>query len=125
MWRRETEVWSRLDHHNIVPFLGIATSEEFGAMPALVSAWMVNGNSGSSTSFLILTSGIGSVKTYLNSKTPDPTHTHAIVLGVAEGLTYLHSAKLSRITRVILKVFQFRTIDRTRGLESGGSAAMC
>jgi serine/threonine protein kinase len=98
MWKRETEIWSRLDHPNIVPFLGISTSEEFTAMPALVSAWMPNGrflNLKASLSYDLMTTG--SVKSYLVSKTLDPAQKHAIVLGVAEGLAYLHSGYLYQL----------------------------
>ena len=42
MLRRELGIWRRLDHKNIVPFLGIAYGfGMFGAM-SLVSLWMPN-----------------------------------------------------------------------------------
>lgn len=39
--RRELEIWKRLNHPNVLPFLGIATG--FGPSIALVSEWMPNG----------------------------------------------------------------------------------
>ena len=44
MLRRELGIWRRLNHENIVPFLGIAHG--FGMLGAmsLVSLWMPNGS---------------------------------------------------------------------------------
>ncbi|KAI9569759.1 hypothetical protein HD554DRAFT_1995351, partial [Boletus coccyginus] len=42
--RREVGLWKRLDHPNIVPFLGTAQGEEFGSnYPCMVATWMPNG----------------------------------------------------------------------------------
>ena len=40
--RPELEIWRRLDHPNVLPFLGITTG--FSPFIALVSQWMPNGN---------------------------------------------------------------------------------
>jgi serine/threonine protein kinase len=39
--RRELEIWRRLNHPNVLPFLGITTG--FSPFIALVSQWMPNG----------------------------------------------------------------------------------
>ncbi|KAG2351032.1 hypothetical protein BDR07DRAFT_1502878 [Suillus spraguei] len=38
--RREAYVWIQLEHDNILPLERITLAEEFGPLPALVSAWM-------------------------------------------------------------------------------------
>lgn len=43
MARRELGIWRRLDHSNIVPFLGIATGFGVFGSKSLVSSWMPNG----------------------------------------------------------------------------------
>ncbi|KAF8119555.1 kinase-like domain-containing protein [Boletus edulis] len=43
MARRELGIWRRLDHPNIVPFLGIATGFGVSGSTSLVSSWMCNG----------------------------------------------------------------------------------
>ncbi|KAF8123213.1 kinase-like domain-containing protein, partial [Boletus edulis] len=45
--RRELGIWRRLDHPNIVPFLGIATGFGVSGSTSLVSSWMCNGTLGS------------------------------------------------------------------------------
>ena len=42
--RRELGIWRRLDHPNIVPFLGMARGEDFGSdYPCMISMWMPHG----------------------------------------------------------------------------------
>jgi hypothetical protein len=43
MARRELGIWRRLDHLNIVPFLGTATGFGMCGSKSLVSLWMPNG----------------------------------------------------------------------------------
>ena len=43
MARRELGIWRRLNHPNIVPFLGIATGFGLKDSTSLVSLWMSNG----------------------------------------------------------------------------------
>ena len=43
MARRELGIWRRLNHPNIVPFLGIATGFGVFGSKSLVSLWMRNG----------------------------------------------------------------------------------
>ena len=42
MFRRELGIWRRLDHMNIVPFLGIAYGFGMEGTMSLVSLWMPN-----------------------------------------------------------------------------------
>ncbi|KAI9567234.1 kinase-like domain-containing protein, partial [Boletus coccyginus] len=77
MLRRELGIWRRLDHLNVVPFLGIAYG--FGMLGAmsLVSLWMPNG---SLHHFLAKSDhnlGLG--------------HRLRFLLDIANGLAYLHS----------------------------------
>lgn len=44
MIRREIGIWKRLNHPNIVPFLGIAYGFGREGNASLVSLWMPNGN---------------------------------------------------------------------------------
>ena len=41
-FRREISVWSRLNHKNVLPLLGIIT--EFSPLPSMVSPWMNKGS---------------------------------------------------------------------------------
>ncbi|KAF9257135.1 kinase-like protein, partial [Marasmius fiardii PR-910] len=69
---KETLVWNRLNHSNILPFLGVSTALFTGKV-ALVSPWMVNG---SITSFLKL----------------KPRHDRLRVISeIVAGIMYLHS----------------------------------
>jgi len=43
MVRRELGIWRRLEHNNIVPFLGIAYGFGMRGTMSLVSLWMPNG----------------------------------------------------------------------------------
>ena len=42
MFRRELGIWRRLDHINVVPFLGIAYGFGMRGTMSLVSLWMPN-----------------------------------------------------------------------------------
>lgn len=44
--RRETVVWMKLDHPNIVKLLGTKTDESPHRSTGMVSRWMANGNLG-------------------------------------------------------------------------------
>ena len=44
MIRRELGIWRRLEHPNIVPFLGIAYGFGRQGQASLVSLWMANGS---------------------------------------------------------------------------------
>jgi len=44
MIRRELGIWRRLDHINVVPFLGIAYGFGMRGAMSLVSLWMPNGS---------------------------------------------------------------------------------
>jgi hypothetical protein len=44
MLRRELGIWRRLDHVNVVPFLGIAHGFGMRGVMSLVSLWMPNGS---------------------------------------------------------------------------------
>ncbi|KIJ68035.1 hypothetical protein HYDPIDRAFT_83129, partial [Hydnomerulius pinastri MD-312] len=70
--RRELKVWARLDHTNIVPFLGI--TDGFGPLPGIVSPWFQN----------------GSLSAYLKVHADPPTKL-GLISDVAAGLKYLHS----------------------------------
>ncbi|KAH8115058.1 kinase-like domain-containing protein [Phellopilus nigrolimitatus] len=67
---REIHVWSSLHHPNILPFCGYMLEGNF---PSLVSEWMEN----------------GTVRRYLERR-PD-LDLLPLVIGIAEGLKYLHS----------------------------------
>ncbi|KAJ7896897.1 kinase-like domain-containing protein [Mycena leptocephala] len=68
---RETEVWSRLNHRNVLPFLGV-WDEPDSPWPALISPLYESGN----------------LRRYLSDcPTVDKER---LVLGVASGLEYLH-----------------------------------
>ncbi|KAI5119139.1 hypothetical protein M0805_005218 [Coniferiporia weirii] len=67
---KEMHVWSKLDHPNVLPFIGYIIENGY---PSLVSEWIEN----------------GTVTTYL--KENPETDIGVIILGIAEGLNYLHS----------------------------------
>ncbi|KAF8553430.1 kinase-like protein [Imleria badia] len=77
MLRRELGIWRRLDHNNIVPFLGIAYGFGMrGAMP-LVSLWMPN----ESLHYFLAK----------HDESLSMGHRLRFLLDVANGLHYLHS----------------------------------
>ncbi|KZP18659.1 kinase-like protein [Athelia psychrophila] len=71
--RRETVVWMRLDHPNIVELLGTTTDESLQKSTGMVSRWMVNGN----------------LSTFVTEGLPI-TDRQQITCDVAAGLAYLH-----------------------------------
>ncbi|KAI9464892.1 kinase-like domain-containing protein [Boletus coccyginus] len=79
MARRELGIWRRLDHPNIVPFLGIATGFGMIGSKSLVSLWMQNGT---------LESFLGDYKNL------EIDHRLRLLLDIANGLCYLHSFPL-------------------------------
>ncbi|KAF8119558.1 kinase-like domain-containing protein, partial [Boletus edulis] len=79
MAHRELGIWRRLDHPNVVPFLGISTAFGVSGSKSLVSLWMCNG---SLESFL---------KRYENLEVD---HRLRLLLDIANGLCYLHSFTL-------------------------------
>ncbi|KAK7042194.1 TKL/TKL-ccin protein kinase [Favolaschia claudopus] len=66
-------VWGRLDHPNILPFLGIAL--DLGPSPALISPFQLSGN----------------VLQHLDGALKATRDRFDFVQGIAEGLMYLHS----------------------------------
>jgi len=77
LWR-EFLSWSSLSHGNIIRFIGFShdfsAGEEF--IPSLISPWMSN----------------GTVLSYIE-KYPNPSNKSKLLIGIAEGLEYLHDRK--------------------------------
>lgn len=71
---REALLWRKLEHPNVLPFLGICR-DEFAPQMALVSHWMENGN----------------LAEYLNEN--QSADCLKLAIGVARGLDYLHGLK--------------------------------
>ncbi|KXN92898.1 Serine/threonine-protein kinase HT1 [Leucoagaricus sp. SymC.cos] len=69
---RETAVWSRLHHPNILRFLGLADDLGRHGVPALISPWCNN----------------GTVMEYLKDRPLDDRF--RLILGIADGVQYLH-----------------------------------
>ncbi|KAJ7500331.1 kinase-like domain-containing protein [Mycena galericulata] len=70
---QEAQIWRQLDHPNILPFLGI--SLDLGLSPALISPLCVS----------------GPIMKYLQQTKQGPREKLQMVIGVANGLAYLHS----------------------------------
>ncbi|KAJ7198362.1 kinase-like domain-containing protein [Mycena pura] len=70
---QEARTWRQLDHPNILPFLGI--SLDLGLSPALISPLCVS----------------GCIMKYLQEAPKDPKGRLQMVIGVANGLAYLHA----------------------------------
>ncbi|KIM56943.1 hypothetical protein SCLCIDRAFT_1219977 [Scleroderma citrinum Foug A] len=79
---REVYLWSKLRHENILPLLGITT--KFDHTVSIVSPWM----------------GRGNAHDYVQNRDVDP---HPLLVGVANGLHYLHSHDKSPIYHGDLK----------------------
>ncbi|KIJ12159.1 hypothetical protein PAXINDRAFT_83287 [Paxillus involutus ATCC 200175] len=77
MVKRELGIWRRLDHKNVVPFLGTATGFGLSGSVALVSLWMVNGTL---QKFLEGYDGKLAI-----------AHRLELLLGIANGLVYIHA----------------------------------
>ncbi|KAF8129315.1 kinase-like domain-containing protein [Boletus edulis] len=77
MLRRELGIWRRLNHINIVPFLGIAYGFGMHGAMSLVSLWMPNG-----PLHLFLEKHHDNL---------DLGHRLQFLLDIANGLHYLHS----------------------------------
>ncbi|KIJ64205.1 hypothetical protein HYDPIDRAFT_112155 [Hydnomerulius pinastri MD-312] len=73
--RQEVEIWKRLDHPNIVQFLGVV--EGFGSSVSLVSLWMAN----------------GTLDDFLHEHDVklELTHRLQLLLDISSGIEYLHS----------------------------------
>ncbi|KDQ52470.1 hypothetical protein JAAARDRAFT_40074 [Jaapia argillacea MUCL 33604] len=71
---RETRVWHLLKHRNILRFLGVCYSSEFGPCPSLVSPYCKN----------------GTVMQYLQARPLATAERMELVNQVADGLLYLH-----------------------------------
>ncbi|KAJ7111876.1 kinase-like domain-containing protein [Mycena epipterygia] len=69
----EARRWKRLDHPNILPFLGI--SLDLGLSPALVSPFCLS----------------GAIIKYLSHNSKNPKERLQMAIDVADGLAYLHS----------------------------------
>ncbi|KAI9573298.1 kinase-like domain-containing protein [Boletus coccyginus] len=83
MVRRELGIWRRLQHKNIVPFLGIAYGFGKCGTMSLVSLWMPNGTL---QEFLAI-----------HDSTLDVAHRLQLLLDIANGLHYLHSFSICPI----------------------------
>ncbi|KAJ6588966.1 kinase-like domain-containing protein [Mycena capillaripes] len=70
---QEARIWRQLDHPNILPFLGI--SLDLGLSPALISPLCAS----------------GSIMKYLQETLKNSKERLQMVIGVANGLAYLHS----------------------------------
>ncbi|KAG9308163.1 kinase-like domain-containing protein [Chiua virens] len=77
MLNRELGIWKRLNHVNIVPFLGIAHGFGMHGAMSLVSLWMPNGSLHQFLAKYDDTLGLG--------------HRLQLLLEIANGLDYLHS----------------------------------
>ncbi|KIJ67306.1 hypothetical protein HYDPIDRAFT_108020 [Hydnomerulius pinastri MD-312] len=79
--RRELGIWRRLDHPNIVPFLGVVSG--FGPSVSLVSMWMPNGT---------LHAYLGKCDSSCDSTSAlSPAQRLRLIVDIASGLEYLHS----------------------------------
>ncbi|KAG1723354.1 kinase-like domain-containing protein [Suillus paluster] len=78
VFRRELGIWKRLEHPNILKFMG--TTGDFGPYVALVAPWIVNNTL---TSFL------------KNNDTLTPRDRLLLLRGVAAGLDYLHTFRFT------------------------------
>ncbi|KIM58260.1 hypothetical protein SCLCIDRAFT_98856, partial [Scleroderma citrinum Foug A] len=67
---QEAHAWSRIQHKNILPLIGIVTT--FDHAVSFISPWMDNGNA----------------YDYVQNHANDP---HPLVLDIASGLNYLHN----------------------------------
>jgi len=67
---REIRVWSEFNHINILPILGYCMEGDY---PSLVSKWMIK----------------GSLREYMSEL--DRKETMKMILGIAQGLAYIHS----------------------------------
>ncbi|KAI9573295.1 kinase-like domain-containing protein [Boletus coccyginus] len=83
MVRRELGIWRRLQHKNIVPFLGIAYGFGMCGSVSLVSLWMPN----------------GTLQEFLaeHDSALGVMHRLQLLLDIANGLHYLHSFPISPI----------------------------
>ncbi|KAG6330192.1 hypothetical protein ID866_8899, partial [Astraeus odoratus] len=78
----EVHLWSKLEHRNILPLIGITTS--FDSTVSIVSKWIASGNA----------------RDYVQDKAVDP---RPLLAGIARGLVYLHNHELGPIIHGDLK----------------------
>lgn len=83
---RETHLWSKLIHPNVLPLLGITT--KFDSTISIVSKWMSN----------------GTAHDYVQNPEVDP---RPLLLGVARGLDYLHNRSPNTVYHGDLKGVSF------------------
>ncbi|KIO04986.1 hypothetical protein M404DRAFT_530662 [Pisolithus tinctorius Marx 270] len=79
---REAHVWSKLDHPNVLPLLGITT--EFDLTVSIVTTWMERGNA----------------RCFVQERHNDP---RPLIGDIAAGLSYLHSHPKGPIIHADLK----------------------
>ncbi|KAF8548050.1 kinase-like protein [Imleria badia] len=94
--RRELGLWRRLDHPNIVPFLGTVCGRYFGSdHPSMVAIWMPNGTlseyikKGGTTLSLLSRTRLVSAWHFVTLTGLQPIDVK--INGTAAGLEYLHS----------------------------------
>ncbi|KIM61219.1 hypothetical protein SCLCIDRAFT_909920 [Scleroderma citrinum Foug A] len=91
----EVYIWSKLDHENILPLLGITL--EFDMTVSMVSAWMEKGNA----------------RAYVQDKAIDP---RSLIDGIARGLHYLHNHEPNAIFHGDFKGVNVLISDNGRAL---------
>ncbi|KAJ3553608.1 hypothetical protein NP233_g12606 [Leucocoprinus birnbaumii] len=69
---RETVIWQRLKHPNILPFIGLLSDLNWSYVPALISPWCRN----------------GTIREFINAQ--PHTNKPQLMLDIANGLRYLH-----------------------------------
>ncbi|KAI6141609.1 kinase-like domain-containing protein [Pisolithus tinctorius] len=87
---RETHLWSKLIHPNVLPLLGITT--KFDSTISIISKWMSNGNA----------------HDYVQDLKVDP---RPLLRGVARGLDYLHNCSPNPVYHGDLKGFNILISD--------------
>ncbi|KAJ7614190.1 kinase-like domain-containing protein [Roridomyces roridus] len=94
---QEARIWQQLEHPNILPFLGIASN--LGRSPALISPLCVS----------------GPIMKHLQHKKKDQHERLQMIIGVAEGLAYLHSQGIVHGNLCTKKIL----------VDAGGSPVIC
>ncbi|KAG8811645.1 hypothetical protein FRC17_002369, partial [Serendipita sp. 399] len=76
-FRRESTIWAKLQHPNVLPLLGVCLGDDFGLYGALVSPWCTHVNSSD----------------YLAKLSNKPEDRIRLLIEVARGEHYLHTHK--------------------------------